>query len=99
MVYYRRAVWKPAPALSCPMPHLFDMELPRRFKVRLAHQAIRKIQNIGGPDPARDNPLINPCGGDDENVPAHVTSNEPRNGSAFSKSPTMQPLSKLLKHV
>src|SRR5437762_12733622 len=97
-VHNRCAVWQTTPTLAGPVPHLLDTKLPRRFKLRLVRQMMRNVKHVGGPNPASDDPLINPSSGNDDNVPADVTSNEPRNRLTFSRFPATKPTLKALKH-
>src|SRR5439155_19171030 len=93
------AVWQPTPTLPRPVPHILKAKLSRRFKLRLTRQATRNVENIGGPNSACDDALINPCGGNDENVSADIASDELRNRPALAKSPAAKPVMKGLKHT
>ena len=60
---------------------------------------MRTIKHVRGPNPARDDPLINPRCRDDQDLPSNIASNKPGKGPAFSKSPPTKPASNSLEHV
>jgi hypothetical protein len=92
-------LWQAAPTLPRPVPHVLNAKLRRRLKLWLAHQAVRKVEDVGSPNSACDDAFINSCGGNNENVSADIASDEPRNCPTLAKSPAAKPAMKGLEHT
>ena len=64
----------------------------------LGNQAAGEIEQVRRSDAAGDDPILNFCGGDDQDIPADVAGDKPRKGSAFPIPPAAKPTSNALEH-
>ena len=99
MIYQGGAVWQSTPTLSRPMPHLLDANLPRRLELKLTHQTVSNVKNVSRPNSPSDDALVNARRGNDDNVSADITSDEPGNRLPFTKFPATKPAMKDLQHI
>lgn len=80
------------------MPQLFDAKFPCFLEFRLRDQALGKVEHVRGPNATADDPFIDPCSRNDQDIPAYIASDETRDDSAFSKPSTTDPVAESLEH-